>query len=67
MLVMKDPAFQEKFITSRGQVTAINTPEKFAKQIVEERARAKEVVKQSGVDPRAGTRAVQSRIVSFPL
>ncbi len=51
MLVMKDPAFQEKFITSRGQVTAINTPEEFAKQIVEERAGAKEVVKQSGVEP----------------
>jgi tripartite-type tricarboxylate transporter receptor subunit TctC len=51
MLVMKNPEFQEKFITSRGQVTAINTPEEFAKQIVDERAGAKDVVKQSGVDP----------------
>jgi tripartite-type tricarboxylate transporter receptor subunit TctC len=49
--VMKDPEFAEKFITSRGLVSAINTPEAFAKQIVEERAGAKEVVKESGVEP----------------
>jgi tripartite-type tricarboxylate transporter receptor subunit TctC len=49
--VMKDPEFQQKFITSRGLVSAINTPEAFAKQIVEERAGAKAVVKESGVEP----------------
>ena len=50
-LVMKDPEFERKFITSRGLVSAINTPEAYAKQIVEERAGAKEVVKESGVEP----------------
>jgi tripartite-type tricarboxylate transporter receptor subunit TctC len=49
--VMKDPEFEQKFITSRGLVSAINTPAAFAKQIVEERAGAKEVVKESGVEP----------------
>lgn len=49
--IMKDPEFEKKFVTSRGLVTAINTPEAYAKQIVEERAGAKEVVKQSGVAP----------------
>jgi tripartite-type tricarboxylate transporter receptor subunit TctC len=50
-LVMKDPEFERKFVTSRGLVSAINTPEAYAKQIVEERAGAKEVVKESGVEP----------------
>ena len=49
--VMKDPEFERKFVTSRGLVSAINTPEAYAKQIVEERAGAKEVVKESGVEP----------------
>lgn len=49
--IMKDPEFEKKFVTSRGLVTAINTPEAYAKQIVEERAGAKDVVKQSGVEP----------------
>ena len=49
--VVSDPAFQEKYIFSRGLVPAINTPEEFAKQITEERAGAKEVVKESGMEP----------------
>lgn len=49
--VMKDPEFERKFVTSRGLVSAINSPEAYAKQIVEERAGAKEVVKESGVEP----------------
>jgi tripartite-type tricarboxylate transporter receptor subunit TctC len=49
--VMKDPAFQDKYIISRGQVPAINTPEEFAKEIADDRAAAKDVVKESGLEP----------------
>ena len=49
--VVSNPDFKEKFIISRSMVPAINTPEEFAKQIVEERAGAKEVFRQSGLEP----------------
>jgi tripartite-type tricarboxylate transporter receptor subunit TctC len=49
--VVSDPAFRDKYIISRGQVPAINTPEEFAKEIAEDRAAAKEVVKESGLEP----------------
>ena len=49
--VVSDPAFREKFIISRGLVPAINTPEEFAAEIKADRAVAKEVVKESGLEP----------------
>ncbi len=51
MRVVKDQAFQDKYIISRGQVPAINTPEEFAKEILEDRVAAKDVVKESGLEP----------------
>jgi tripartite-type tricarboxylate transporter receptor subunit TctC len=49
--VVSDPAFREKYIISRGLVPAIGTPEEFAKDIKTGRAGAKEVVKESGLEP----------------
>ena len=36
---------------SRGQVPAVNTPEQFAAEIKENREAAKQVVKESGLQP----------------
>ena len=49
--VVSDPAFREKYIISRGLVPAIGTPEEFAKTIVTDRVEAKQVVKESGLEP----------------
>jgi tripartite-type tricarboxylate transporter receptor subunit TctC len=49
--VVSNPEFRDKYIISRGQVPAINTSEEFAKEIKENRAAAKEVVKESGLEP----------------
>jgi tripartite-type tricarboxylate transporter receptor subunit TctC len=49
--VVSDPAFQEKYIISRGLVPALNTPEEFAKDITTGRVGAKDVVKASGLEP----------------
>ncbi|HEY6383318.1 MAG TPA: tripartite tricarboxylate transporter substrate binding protein, partial [Pseudolabrys sp.] len=49
--VFADKDFVEKYVISRGQVPAINTPEQFAAQIKADRAAAQEVVKASGVQP----------------
>jgi tripartite-type tricarboxylate transporter receptor subunit TctC len=49
--VVSDAAFQEKYIISRGLVPAIDTPEEFARDIVADRAGAKDVVKESGLPP----------------
>ena len=49
--VVSDPDFREKYIISRGLVAAINTPDEFAKQIADDRVAAKEVVKESGLEP----------------
>ena len=49
--VMSDPGFRDKYIISRGQVPAINTPEQFAAEIKADRAAAKDVVKASGLEP----------------
>jgi tripartite-type tricarboxylate transporter receptor subunit TctC len=43
--------FRDKYIISRGLVPAIGTPEAFAKEIADERIGAKEVVKESGLEP----------------
>jgi tripartite-type tricarboxylate transporter receptor subunit TctC len=47
--VVSDKAFADKYIISRGQVPAINTPEEFAAEIAAERATAEAVVKESGM------------------
>ncbi len=49
--VVSDPAFRDKYIISRGQVPAINTPEQFAAEIKADREAAKQVVKESGLEP----------------
>ena len=49
--VVSDPDFQQKFIISRGLVPAIGTPEAFAKDIKTDRAGAKDIVKESGLEP----------------
>jgi tripartite-type tricarboxylate transporter receptor subunit TctC len=49
--VVSDPAFKEKYIISRGQVPAINTPGEFAAEIKADREGAREVVKESGLEP----------------
>src|SRR5262245_59190379 len=49
--VFSNKDFVEKYVISRGQVPAINTPEQFAAQIKADRAAAQEVVKASGMQP----------------
>jgi tripartite-type tricarboxylate transporter receptor subunit TctC len=49
--VFADKEFVDKYVISRGQVPAINTPEQFAAQIKADRAAAQEVVKASGMQP----------------
>jgi tripartite-type tricarboxylate transporter receptor subunit TctC len=49
--VVSDPAFREKYIISRGQVPAINTPQEFAAEIKAEREAARDVVKEAGMQP----------------
>ena len=49
--VFADKAFVEKYVISRGQVAAINTPEEFAAEIKAERDAARDVVKESGLQP----------------
>jgi len=49
--VFADKEFVEKYVISRGQVPAINTPEAFAVEIKAERAAAADVVKESGMTP----------------
>lgn len=49
--VVSDPAFRDKYIISRGQVPAINTPEQFAAEIKADREAARQVVKESGLEP----------------
>jgi tripartite-type tricarboxylate transporter receptor subunit TctC len=49
--VFSDKDFVEKYVISRGQVPAINTPEEFAAEIKADRTAAKDVVKASGLEP----------------
>ena len=49
--VFTDKEFVDKYVISRGQVPAINTPEQFAAEIKTERAAAADVVKESGMQP----------------
>jgi len=47
----EDKEFVDKFVITRGQVPAINSPDEFAKEIVTDRVDANEVVKVSGMEP----------------
>ena len=47
--VIRSEAFQGKYISSAGYVGVGNTPEEFAKFLTEDRPRAEELVKASGV------------------
>ena len=49
--VFADKDFVEKYVISRGQVPAINTPEEFAAEIKADRAAAQQVVKAAGMQP----------------
>jgi tripartite-type tricarboxylate transporter receptor subunit TctC len=49
--IVSDPGFRDKYIISRGQVPAINTPAEFAAEIKADREAAKDVVKASGLEP----------------
>jgi tripartite-type tricarboxylate transporter receptor subunit TctC len=49
--VFADKEFVEKYVISRGQVPAINTPEECAAEIKADRAAAQQVVKASGLQP----------------
>lgn len=49
--VMNDPEFRAKHVTARSLVTAINTPEQFADEIAKNRATARQVVKDAGLEP----------------
>ena len=49
--VFSDKDFVEKYVISRGQVPAINTPAEFAAEIKADRTAAKDVVKASGLEP----------------
>ena len=49
--VFADKDFVEKYVISRGQVPAINTPEEFAAEIRTDRAAAAQVVKAAGMTP----------------
>jgi len=49
--VVNEPAFRERHLTARSLVSAINTPEEFARQIKQDRAIAEQVVKESGLTP----------------
>jgi len=49
--VFANKDFVEKYVISRGQVPAINTPEEFAAEIKADRAAAQQVVKAAGMTP----------------
>ena len=47
--MFQDKDFVEKYVISRGQVPAANTPEEFAAEVKADRAGAELVVKASGL------------------
>ena len=49
--ILADPDFAQKQLKDRSLVGATDTPDEFAKQIEEDRAVAKQVVKQAGMGP----------------
>ena len=49
--IVADPAFAEKNLKQRSLVGATDTPDEFARQIVEDRKVAQQVVKAAGLEP----------------
>jgi tripartite-type tricarboxylate transporter receptor subunit TctC len=49
--IVNEPGFRDKTLIARGLVPAINTPQEFAAQIDKERAVARQVVKDAGLEP----------------
>ena len=49
--IVADPDFAQKQLKDRSLVGATDTPDEFAKQIVEDRKVAEQVVKQAGLEP----------------
>lgn len=49
--VVSDKTFQDKYIVSRSMVPALNTPAQFAADIKADREVARQVVKDSGLEP----------------
>ena len=49
--IVADPAFAEKNLKERSLVGATDTPDEFARQIVEDRKVAQQVVKAAGMEP----------------
>jgi tripartite-type tricarboxylate transporter receptor subunit TctC len=49
--IVNDPAFQQRHLTARSLVPAINPPEVFAQEIMKDRATAEQVVKAAGLTP----------------
>jgi tripartite-type tricarboxylate transporter receptor subunit TctC len=49
--IVNEPGFREKTLLARGLVPAINTPQDFAAEIDKERATARQVVKDAGLEP----------------
>jgi tripartite-type tricarboxylate transporter receptor subunit TctC len=49
--VFTDKDFVDKYVISRGQVPAVNSPEEFAKEVATDREGARDVVKLSGMEP----------------
>lgn len=49
--VVSDKTFQDKYIVSRSMVPALNTPAQFAADIKVDRDVARQVVKESGLEP----------------
>jgi tripartite-type tricarboxylate transporter receptor subunit TctC len=49
--IVGDPTFRERHLTARSLVPAANTPEQFAEEIKKDRATARQVVKDAGLQP----------------
>ena len=49
--VASNPEFQKRHVTARGLTAVLNTPEEFAKELVQERAEGLEAIKASGLYP----------------
>ena len=49
--IVGDPAFRERHLTARSLVPAANSPERFAQEIKRDRASARQVVKDAGMEP----------------
>jgi tripartite-type tricarboxylate transporter receptor subunit TctC len=49
--IVNDPAFRERHLTARSLVPAVNTPAQFAEEIDKDRAAARQVVSDAGLQP----------------